>query len=380
MKTISKMKKGGKGIPLHLLIFLLVLGLLYTFAVAQSLTPKLTESEIRSVIPILKIEIAGYDQLEKAVKMERDARLALINGIKSGKIDPLNWLEQHSKYVMVPPGAIYEPACSRAVSIAGWEGIMEQQPTEEDIANITTPPVRPKAIFTFGKEIPAINKNALIKRSKNIDISGESMFDVNNPSYQEMRSILENTRSFYSKRDFSANYSISGDAVIFYPTYAEGEISGVVLEMYYDAFDPNFTDVRKNCMSLPVGPTVEIEAGDKLMEKVFKPGKTQVGMDDDNIKRNLQKAGITEERYAEIKAALIAARANSESPEEQELTALDFTPMTSEEKQAAREYEKAVQIMKEEIRAKKNNIQLYTKYKADLYPILDILQKYMGGQ
>ncbi len=375
MNIFSTLKKYGKCIFLSLSILFFVTCLLHDFVYAQDLIPKLSESEIRLVIPILKAEIAGYGQLEKAIEMEQDARLALIDDIKSGKIDPLAWLKQRSKYVIVPPGVIYEPACSRAVSIAGWEMIMQEG--EPEIVN--TPPVQPTAIFTFGKKIPAINKNALVNRSKNLDISGESIYNINDPSYKEMRSILEKSRSFYSKEEFSADYNQSGNAVIFYPHDAEGEISGVVFDLYWKAFDPNFPDVRKNCMSLPIGPTIEIEAGDKLMEKVFKQ-LPKISTDDDNIKKALQKAGITEDRYGEIKAALIVARANSENPEEQEPPPLDITPTTPEEKQAAQEYEKTVQMMKEEIRTKKNNIQLYKKYKSDLDPTLDIFQKYMGGQ
>lgn len=376
MNIFSTIKKFGKCTLLTLAVYISIFTIFSNSTWSQALTPRLYESEIRAVIPILKAEIAEYGQLEKTIKMERDARLALINDIKSGKIDPLNWLKQHSKNIIVPPGVIYEPACSRAASIAGWQMIMQEG--EPEIVN--TPPVQPTAIFTFRKEVPAINKNALIKRSNNLDISGESMYNINDPSYKEMRSILEKSRSFYSKEGFSADYNQSGNAVIFYPHDAEGEISGVVFDLYWKAFDPNFPDVRKNCMSLPIGPTIEIEAGDKLMAKVFKPVETKVGIDDDNIKRNLQKASITEDRYGEIKAALIVARANSENPEEQEPPPLDITPTTPEEKQAAQEYEKTVQIMKEEIRVKKNNIQLYKKYKSELDPILDILQKYMGGQ
>ncbi len=369
MKKKSKIKICRERISLNFLIILLLSGFLHTFTFAQELTPKLTESEIQAVIPILKLEIAGYVQNENAMGQERDVRRALFNDIKSGKIDPLEWLKQYSKYIIVPREVIYQPACSRAASIAGWEMFMQESESGYPIA----PPIQPTAIFTYGKEFSAINKNALIKRSKNIDISGETIYDINHPSYKEIRAILENARLFYSKNGFSADYNMSGDAVTFYPSNAEGEISGVVYSVYWDAYDPNFSDLRQNCKSLPSGPTIEIKAGDRLMEKYF--NKLQVaGMGDGNIKKSLQKAGITEERYAEIKAGLIMARAGSQNFEE-EPPALDFKPSTPEEKRMAQEIEK----MRKEIRIKKENIRLYLRYKTELDPILDILQKHIGG-
>ncbi|MDP2883930.1 MAG: hypothetical protein Q8P51_02775 [Ignavibacteria bacterium] len=375
MKLLGTMNRCSKVQVSCLVISLLVSGWLHGSVLARQLTPKLSESEIRSVISILKAEIAGYSQLEKGIQTDRDARQALFEGIKSGKIDPLAWLKQRSKYVIVPPGAVYEPACSRAASIMGWDSPGRQDP---EIAGVLPPPVHPTAIFTLGKEIPAINKHLL-----GTTITGESYrrfrenpTNTDHPSYKEIRPILANIQAFYIDKGFSADYSMGGNTVKFYPYDAEGEITGTVWDVQIDLFDPLNPDVVKNCRSHPMGPSIEIRAGDKLMEKAFKPAETKVGTDDVKIKSALQKAGITEDRYGEIKGALIMARTGSQSPEEEEPAALDFKPSTPEEKQAA----EAIEMMKKEIRAKKNNIQLYNKYKAELDPILDVLQKYMGGQ
>jgi hypothetical protein len=354
---------------------LLVSCLLHASAVAQLLTPKLSESEIRSVIPILKAEIAGYSQLEKGMESERDARQALFDGIKSGKIDPLAWLKQRSKYVVVPPGAVYEPACSRAASIIGWDSPGRQDP---EVANALPPPVHPTAIFTLGKEIPAINKHLL---GKNITDESykrfrENPINMDHPSYQEIRSTLGKVLAFYIDEGFSADFSMGGNTVNFYPRDAEGEMAGTVWDLQIELFDPLNPDVVKNCRSHPLGPSIEIRAGGKLMDKAFKSVDTKVGTDDVNIKRNLQKAGITEDRYGEIKAALIMARTGSQSPEEEEPAPLDFKPSTPEEKRIAQD----IEMMRKEVRVKKDNIRLYMRYKAELDPILDVLQKYMGGQ
>jgi hypothetical protein len=373
MRSISAADRYRRGKTSYLVISLLVMGLPNGSAVAQLLTPKLSEGELRSVIPILKAEVAGFGQLEKGVKTDQDARRALFNDIKSGKIDPLAWLKQKSKYVIVPPGAVYERACSRAVSIRGWDSPGRQDP---EIADVLPPPVNPTAIFTFGKENPAINKHLLGKKITDESYTRfrENPFNMDHPSYQEIQSILAKAIAFYIDEGFSADYSQGGYTVNFYPRDAEGEISGIVWQVQIDLFDPLYPDVVRSSSSHPMGPSIEIRAGDKLMERVFKPVDTKVGMDDVNIKSSLQKAGITEDRYGEIKGALLIARSGSQNPEEEEPAALDFTPSTPEEKQAAQEIEK----MRKEIRVKKDNIRLYNRYKAELDPILDVLEKYVG--
>ncbi len=366
---MNQKRQYGVNNLLYMSFLLLFTLMLSRFSNAQYLTTRLTENEIRSVIPILKAEIAGYGQFEDAQKADFLARKKLMEEIKSGKVDPLDWLKQHSKYIIVPSEAVYEPAVSRAVSIRGWDLPKDPEVPER-------PYVLPTAIFTFGKEIPAINKNLLGKNITHESYTRFSLnlFNMDDPSYKEIRTILEKTRSFYSGKGFSADYSMSGYTVNFYHPDAEGEITGTVWQIKIDLFDPLYPDVVKNSRSHPMGPSIEIKAGDQLMEKIFKPINTKLGTNDSNIKRSLQKAGITEDRYGEIKGALLMAREGSQNPEEEEPT-LDITPSTPEEKEIAREIEK----MKQEIRIKKNNIQLYKKYKAELDPVLDVIKKYIGG-
>jgi len=332
---------------------------------------KLSESEIRSVIPILKAEVAAYSQFKEAQKDDNLARKKLFEEIKSGKIDPLDWLKKHSKYIIVPPGVVYQPECSRTASILG--GLTLQSYKQPDDISLDMPEkATPTAIFTFGKEIRAINKQWLIKFSKNdTSYNNDFLYDVNDPSYNELRSILENARSFYSKRGFSAEYDETGDNIIFEPLDAEGEIIGYVASFYGPSYNPYFMEFMKACASLPIGPIIEIEAGDKLMEKVFKQKEIKLGTDNSEVKRCLKKCGITEEQYGEIKGALQIAREGSKNPEEEEPQPLDITPTTPEEKQAVQEYERTRQMMIEEIKIKKNNIELYKKYKAELDPVLD---------
>ena len=372
MNINIKRKRHREVIPSGFFVSLLISGILIDSVLSQVITTKLTENEINAVIPILKAEIAGFKQLEGDIKTDQDAHKALFEAIKSGKTDPLDWLKQHSKYIIVPPEAVYEPAVSRAVSIRGWD-----MPGMEEAGANARYNVVPTAIFTFGKEIHAINKHLLGKKItfESYQRFLENTFKMDDPSYPDIRGILDKVLSFYSQKGFSTHYSMSGNSVLLYPYNAEDEISGVVWQVQFDLFDPTYPDVVKNSRSHPMGPSIEIKAGDKLMEKVFTPTDTKVGTDNVNIKNNLKKASITEDRYAEIKTALIMARNDSEYPPE-ESALPDFTPSTSEEKQIIQE----IEIMNKEVRLRNDNVKIYLKNKAELDPILDVLQQYRYGQ
>jgi hypothetical protein len=69
-------------------------------------------------------------------------------------------------------------------------------------------------------------------------------------------------------------------------------------------------------------------------------------------------------------------RRDSENPEGIEVPSLDFTPTTQEEKELA----KVVETMRHDALARKDNVKLYNKFKTELDPILDILEKHMGGE
>jgi hypothetical protein len=370
MKTLSNNLKFSKCKHIFLIVFFSAIGLLNTFVSAQNMIAKLTDAEIRTVIPILKAEIAGYTKLENAMATEQDLQHQLFLDIKSGKTDPLDWLKQHSKHIIVPPGAIYESACSRAVSI---KGIWDLDPEAE-----TKSSALPTAIFTFGKDFPAINKNLLGNNITQESYSRflENPYNVNDPSYEKIKSILDEALSFYTKNGFSASYGMSyGTAVSFNHIDDEGYISGVVYNLDLSLFDPTFSNTIKQCRSHPMGPSIVIQAESKLIDKIF-ASKESSNAVDENTSGNLKKAGITPDRYALIKSTLLTARNDSENPDGVEIPAFDFTPTTPEEKEMAR----AFASMKEDALARKDNILLYKKYKTELDPILDILQKYMGGQ
>ena len=354
-------------------VLFFITGLINSNAHAQDFIPKLSEDDIRVAIPLIEEETQGYGELTEAMETERDVLHALFNDIQSGKIDPLKWLRQRSKHIIAPPGAVYEPECSRAVSVRGWDSPGMQDPE----LNIK-PTARPTVIFSFGKDISAVNKHLLGNKITTESYSRfrENPFNADDPSYKKIRTILEEARTFYMKNGFSANYSMDGYTVTFYPRDSEGELAGIVWQVNVELFDPSYPDVARRCGTHSMGPSIEIRAGDALMERFSQGGRRATGDIGTNFIKSLRKAGMTEDRYALIKTALVMARNDSENPEEPETPGEEFTPSTPEEKETA----ELLAMMKENAKIRRHNMILYKKNRTDLDPLLDILQKYMGGQ
>jgi len=339
---------------------------------AQDIIAKLSDNEIKIIIPVLKAEIEGNKQLEKAMETKQDLAYQLFLDIRSGKTDPLEWLKQYSKNIIVPPGALYQPECSRAVSVKTGESILAEEPDFK-------PSAIPTAVFTFGIDFPAINKHLLGDRLTNESYStfANNPYDATNPSVDKLRLFIKDMDSFYAKNGFGTDYSsweFLPVATAFSFSHPEDEehISGFVTIFDFTLLDPFYPDVIKQCSANIMGPVMEIIASQELLTQVYtSPGFALTG--DDNIRKDLKDAGITEDQYALIKSSLINARRDSEYPDGIEVPSLDFVPTTQEEKEMA----ELIAVMRENAIARKNNITIYNKFKAELDPILDILEKWM---
>jgi len=356
-------------------IFLIFFGASIVPVISQEImVAKLTESELKIVLPIIKEEVTGYGKQVKDYASERDSRYQLLLDIKSGKIDPLEWLKQHSRHILVPPDAKYEPACSKAASLGIFAILSESELAE------SKPGVTPTAIFTLGKEIRSIDKKVL---GQNITMESHEKFfkqvlSISEQDYAEIKSIIDRVISFYSKNGFYARYGTLEDGesrttAIFYHPDDEGYISGTIYHLDSKLYDPNYSEATIQCwLQHPAGPSIEIKAEDKLLDKVFSTSGSGENINE-NVIRSLQKAGISRERYDLIKLSLIRARADSENPDAIEVPEIDFVPTTDEEKEIA----KTINQMKADALARKNNIVIYNKFKNEVDPILDILQQFM---
>ncbi|HUX97254.1 MAG TPA: hypothetical protein VMV47_16080 [Bacteroidales bacterium] len=313
---------------------------------------RLTDAEVRTLIPILKAETEGYAKQENGMMMEQDKRYQLFLDIQSGKTDPLNWLKQYSKHIIIPPGATYQPACSREVSL--MNKLLLQEPDA-----ILKPSAVPTAIFTYGKEYKL--SDATYKNLR----EGQ-----NTPDYQEIEKIkvvVKNADSFYTKNGFSTSYGMStGSALTFNHPEDEGRITGSVFIWDWIIEDPQNPEINKLCGLPNIGPVLEFKAEYALLDEIFAGTDISTSIND-NTRSSLKKAGISEERYALVKASLLKARIDSEYPDGIEVPTLDFTPNTQEEK----EMMKIVEDMRHDALARKSNINVYNKFKLELDPILD---------
>ena len=336
-------------------------------ASAQNIIAKLTESEIRAVIPILKAEVERNSTAANAMATYQDLRHQLFLDIQSGKVDPLDWLKQYASQIIVPPDAVYEPACSRAESIKYWEENEDNEITLKREA-------LPTAIFSFVKENSSINTYLL---GENITLESYQKFvfnpfNVDDPSYPKLHSILEKTRLFYVKNGYTASYGLSGGSVLrYYHSEGEDDISGTVYNFNFSLVNPSFPDVIKHCRSHLMGPCLEIKAESKLMNKFYgHTGNHNPG--EESVKGSLDKVNITEDRYILIKVSLSMVRLDSENPGRIEVPTSDFIPVTDEEKEMA----EIINGIKEDALARKSNIDIYKKYKQELDTIIDYLEVY----
>lgn len=365
------MRKSGY---LFQVLLLTVLTFFINPASAQEMmVAKLSDSELSSVLPILKAEVTKNAKLMNALTSEQNRRLQLFLDIKSGKTDPLDWLKQYSKYILVPPDAKYEPACSRAVSLGSSLLLGEQE-----LAELKSGAV-PTAVFTLGKEIRSVNRQILGEpiTQDSYERFMQNCYNIDDKSYVDIKSILDKTIGFYTKSGFHASYETTEDGpsrttVIFYHPEDEGYVSGNVFHLDVELFNPNYPETAKQCRQHPLGPSIEIRAESKLLDKIFSSPDI-VKTNDESTRNSLRKSGITEDRYALIVASLVRARTDSENPDAIEVPDFDFVANTAEEKEIA----KTIVQMKADALARKNNITIYNKFKTELDPILDILQQYM---
>ncbi|OFY60484.1 MAG: hypothetical protein A2V50_04145 [Bacteroidetes bacterium RBG_19FT_COMBO_42_10] len=338
----------------------------------EMLVAKLSDSELSAVLPVLKAEAAGYTKFMNAFATAQDRSYQLFLDIKSGKTDPLDWLKKYSQHIIVPPGAKYLPACSREVSIKSKELF-------KDSELVIKPSAVPTAVFTFGKDFPAINKQLLGESITNETYNKcmENPYNATDPSVDKLRLFIKDVNSFYTNSGFSVDYSPweflpVATAFSFYHREDEEHISGFINIFDFTLLDPAYPDVVEQCKPHVMGPVIEIYAEYKLLDEILSSPDISKSTDE-NTRNSLKKAGITEDRYALVKASLIMARRDSEFPDGIEVPSFEFTPTTDEERELA----KIIETMKENALARKANIAVYNRYRAELDPILDNFEQQM---
>jgi hypothetical protein len=155
----------------------------------QMTVKRLTDADVKRTLPVMKAEAAetqaGLKQLgqemEQAAKRGEEAEQR-IKDLEAGKLDPLAYLKQHSKYVTVPPSAVYKPKLSRVASL--WEY------------------GDPVAVFSYG-----INSEAAGKLARGGEATAIQLVNFGDiyrgPAGQKIKAAEDEFKSFYTAKGFT---------------------------------------------------------------------------------------------------------------------------------------------------------------------------------
>jgi hypothetical protein len=295
---------------------------------------QLTDAMVKRAIPVLK---AQANELKQA----RDDLLRAQRKPKKGIEDPLGWLKQHSRYVLVPEGAVYSASCSRAVSSQGFNPL-------------------PSAVFTLGKEMDCCLKH-LLAGSLKIDFRSLGDLCINlSPECRKDRDQadkrMKELQAFYRKKGFNDKYGGLGQ--LFHAPPDESLLVEVMnINVYHRSyFGHPYTGLDEQgieaCSNIPSGILIQI-TGDE---------QTPISETKNSVEETLKKSGMTTEEYERIMIAVGQAQIDSRDPSVFEVTTT-FESSTAEERKGFAEYMK-------QLTARKRNAELYRKYSGELDPIL----------
>lgn len=316
-------------------------------AFGQTMVPKLTDADVRRILPVMMAEAAEAqkasretaDTLENLQRIYRE-REKRLKDFDSGKIDPLAYLKQHAKHIAAPPSAVYQPKLSRVATL--W--------TYGD----------PIAVFSYGIDSEEV---------RNLSRGGEeaarqyaNFGDVyKEPAGQKIKAVEEEFKSFYAARGFTdlEFTEVPGWSCISPDRGAN--VWFVFLNLFAGAKD---AETIPDGPILLIGLTEYFSPGEKP-QPVEKPESAPtMGMD-----QALRQAGMSEEQYREYVGALVTARNDAADPSaiDPKNTGLDFHgPMDPEMK-------KTIQEMKAIYEIRRQNSLLYNKHRTVLDPILTSL-------
>ena len=333
-------------------VFLLALGAVWlsvALAWGQLTVPKLTDADVQRLIPVMKAQAAEMQAGLKEAEQQHEQMQTMfkemeqcITDLEAGKLDPLAYLKQRSKYVTAPPSAVYKPKLSRLVSLNLY-GI-------------------PTAIFSYGIES---------ETARNLASGGEVTFEqflkfgdiYKGPAGKKIKAAEEEFMSFYTSKGFT---KLQGN--ITYPGYNCTSPDGSAWAEF--VFFNTYTGaeyVAENVETIPSGPILEIHLSEfwspgekpQPMEKTESPvptGKEQA----------LRKAGMSEEKYGEYVGALGMARNDAADPSRIDTASigLDYEgPMDPEMK-------KTLEEMKTFYEIRRQNSLVYKRHAAALDPLL----------
>lgn len=300
-------------------------------------TLKLKESDIRKVISILRAELADMGALQ--AMFDRQAAAQSFSG------DPLEFLRSRGK-LDLPKEAKYVAGCSRMASVPEVRG--------------------PIAIFTFGRNIDCYEKAwrdywKKVKPGEQENLPSQPRISQDcYIEHEQTNKFLDDVATALQKLGFEAHPD--GHGIVRELSSADG-IFIIKLETHNTYDRANRLDdhpllvmdeqareaALAACSDIPSGPILVVFPGERFFEK--EPLNTR--------EVALQKSGLREKEYEDIKTALLMAR-------------LDTKPEWWEAFEATAAGNAAAH---QDLATRRHNLSLYRMFATELDPLLDALER-----
>ena len=299
---------------------------------------QLKESDIHKLIPLLRAEAAGLVAIQARHEREEAARTGF-----SG--DPLEFLRKRAP-LDLPQGARYMESCSRAASVQAARG--------------------PSAIFTFGRSIDCYNRTwrdwkRTMRRGQEEKLEQPKISQDCTIEGLQTKEFLKGVRAELEKRGFKflsegalgEPYLISADGIFEvelqpYNIYDRAESPDTHPLIVIESEQAREAAVAA-CSGMPTGPILVVRTGERFFEKDSTA----------TLEAALQKSGLSEKEYDDMKTALAMAR-------------LDTKPEWWAAAETAPASDAAAQ---RDLAIRRNNRSLYRKFAAQLDPLFDALER-----
>ncbi len=316
------------------IISAIVCAALFAARTAPAVEP-ITDASVTRMLPVLR----GMEETLKGrpvpgsvltlrKKQAVDAYLALIDSMKAGDVDPLDWLKKHAPALRVPPLIAYGPECSR---------------TATGLA------MRPTAVFSFGVDASEYGLSIIMPDPAEKDKVSSTPRDT--PAQRKVRGIVNAMQTYYKDQGFPW---FANDAPLYWTTVSrDSTISVTVVEAN--------VYLSWGCESMPTGPILELSLN-ALPEGVG----SSVGSVSDRT-AYFVRPGVEEGDIVSMLTALATARKDSRNPS---LLTFDDSKMPDTE-----EGRKIFEQVKKMVTVRKANVLVYKKYAGAVDPILDLFER-----
>jgi hypothetical protein len=297
----------------------------------------ITESEVVRVIPVLR----AWGPLVGAMKSRADSsterskeavaeRMQLLEQIKSGAVDPLEWMKKNAPSLRIPPLITYSPECSKLAS-----GLL----------------MGPAAVFGFGIEASEYGL-ALISGEKNIQPGADTSALADTDAQKKVEAVVNAMRIFYSEEKYPG---FRNDAPLYWSTVSpDSSLRISVIEAnVYRAW---------GCDTLPTGPLLEV-AWNETPENLAWSGNSSAIAD---LKTILGNAGMSEGGFLSLVTALAVARKDHRNPDALKIDE-SSPPQSDEEEKLLAEVKKMTDV-------RIRNMRIYERYADTLDPLLDLFE------